>query len=133
MAQKRKTATSKARRSGGKSHARSKAKPAVALRGAASGVAADMTVTMAISFPSGNPGDVISTKRIDGRTLPASGKTTVITGKHTAGWDVISPTIKPLDFAVTITPAATGKKLLDRSREKTGSDGRGAGADKFEI
>jgi hypothetical protein len=54
-------------------------------------------------------------------------------GAHTAGWDVVSPTIRPIGFSVKITHDQTGRTLLDRSRERTGADGRGAGADRFTV
>jgi len=43
-------------------------------------------------------------------------------GMHTASWGVVSPTVKPLEFGVTIT-ASDGRTLLSRPNEKTGSDG----------
>ena len=89
-------------------------------------------VTMTIDFGSNPPPDVMSIRRIDGEAL-ASGHAAVNHGTHTAGWDVVSPTVRPVAFAVTITEDATGKKLLNRSQEKTGPDGKGAGVDTFTV
>ena len=89
-------------------------------------------VTMTIHFGSNPPPDVMSISRIDGDALP-SGHAAVNRGTHTARWDVVSPTVRPVTFAVTITEDATGKKLLNRPQEKTGPDGKGAGVDTFTV
>jgi hypothetical protein len=74
----------------------------------------------------------MSVGRIDGSAL-ASGRANVNQGEHTTSWDVVSPTIRPIAFSVTITEDATGRKLLNRSQERTGSDGKGGGADTFTV
>jgi hypothetical protein len=87
---------------------------------------------MAISFGSNPPADVMSVGRIDGSALP-SGRANVNRGAHTTSWDVVSPTIRPIAFAVTITEDATGRKVLNRPQERTGADGKGGGADTFTV
>lgn len=89
-------------------------------------------VTMTIVLGGGAPGDVMSVRRIDNVPLSGAG-TLVARGAHTAGWDVLSPTVRPLPFAVTVTDVATGRVLLSRPNEVTGRDGRGAGADRFTV
>lgn len=87
---------------------------------------------MALSFPGGAPADVMFVRRISGVELP-NGKARVTRGTHTAGWDVVSLTVRPVTFDVRITEDATGRVLLDRPGERTGDDGRGAGADRFTV
>src|SRR5262245_44667992 len=94
--------------------------------------AALVGVTMTIDFGPTPPGDVASIRRIDSKAL-ATGKASVNPGSHTAGWDVVSPTIRPIGFAVKITEDQTGRTLLNRPQEQTGADGRGAGADRFTV
>ena len=89
-------------------------------------------VVMKIDLGAGAPGDVISIRRIDGRALSGAG-TRVGSGTHTVGWDVVSPTVRPIGFDVTLTDEATGRKLLDRPKQKTGRDGRAAGAGTFRV
>jgi hypothetical protein len=90
------------------------------------------SVQMAIDFGAAAPSDIMSVMRIDGKVLP-SGQADVTAGSHTAGWDVVSPTVRPIAFGVTIVRVTTGVKLLDRSKERTGPDGKGAGADRFSV
>jgi hypothetical protein len=94
--------------------------------------AALVDVTMTIDFGPSPPGDVMSIRRIDSKAL-AVGKASVNPGSHTAGWDVVSPTIRPIGFGVKITEDQTGRTLLNRPQEQTGADGRGAGADRFTV
>lgn len=86
---------------------------------------------MTIDFGADAPSDVESVRRIDGEALSGSSKP-VGPGDHTASWDVVSPTIRPIGFAVTVTDSS-GKKLVDRPSEKTGADGKGGGADSFQM
>jgi hypothetical protein len=101
-------------------------------RSALTAAAATTRVTMTIDFGAGAPGDVRSIRRIDSRALSGPGAS-VNAGVHTAGWDVISPTVRPIGFDVTIVEDATGRKVLDRPGQRTGADGRGAGADSFTV
>jgi hypothetical protein len=98
------------------------------------GAGADGTVgvTMKIDFGAGAPGDIQSVRRIDTTELSGAGAS-ISRGKHTAGWDVISPTVRPIAFSVTIVENATAKKVFDRPGQKTGADGRGAGAGTFTV
>lgn len=89
-------------------------------------------VTMSFDFGSNPPADIMSIRRIDGEGL-ASGRATVNHGTLTTRWDVVSPTIRPVAFALTITEDTSGKTLLNRSQERTGADGKGAGADEFTV
>ena len=89
-------------------------------------------VTVTIDFGSNPPPDVMSISRIDGDALP-SGHAAVNRGTHTARWDVVSPTVRSVTFAVTVTEDATGKKLLSRPKEKTGPDGKAAGVETFTV
>jgi hypothetical protein len=75
----------------------------------------------------------MSVGRIDGSAVSSSGQAAVNQGEHTTSWDVLSPTIRPIPFTVTITEDATGRKLLNRAQERTGSDGKGGGADTFTV
>ena len=94
--------------------------------------AAAVAVAMTIDFGLGAPGDIQSIRRIDSRALP-TGQANVARGQHTASWDVISPTVRPIAYSVTITEVLTGRVLLSRPNERTGSDGKGAGADNFTV
>jgi len=87
---------------------------------------------MTIDFGAGAPGDVMSIRRIDGNAL-AGGQASVNEGGHTASWDVVSPTIRPITFSVMIIEDATGRRLLSRPLERTGDDGKGGGAGRFEV
>ena len=121
-----KKATKKAKKANTKKTAKTKKKTTAAAR------ATTVNVTMTIDFGTGKPADVQSIRRIDGKALP-TGRASVSRGEHTAGWDVVSPTIRPIGFAVSITEDATGKKLLNRPNEQTGADGLGGGADRFTV
>jgi hypothetical protein len=112
-------------------------KAAAPRRGSSAAVAAApqtaaLGVTMEIYFRSNPPPDVMSIMRIDGEALP-SGHAAVTPGTHTARWDVVSPTVRSVTFAVKVTQDATGKKLLNHPQEKTGPDGKGAGVDNFRV
>jgi hypothetical protein len=127
--------TVKARKTGkAKGASRTKARAAAPPRATAATAAdtATANVTMTIDFGGSTSSDVQSVRRIDGITLP-TGRTALSRGLHTAGWDVVSPTVKPIDFAVSITDDASGKKILDRPSERTGPDGNGAGVDTFTV
>src|SRR5438128_428227 len=79
--------------------------------------------------PAANPADLMLGFQIDSRPLTlagGAGRATVSTGVHTASWAVVSPTVRPIGFAVTIT-ADDGRVLLNRATEKTGADGLGLG------
>lgn len=83
--------------------------------------------------PTPNPPDLMLGLQIDSKPLTLAngvGRARISTGVHTVSWAVVSPTIRPLGFAVTIT-AADGRVLLNRPNEKTGADGLGLGADLF--
>ena len=83
--------------------------------------------------PTPNPADLMLGFQIDSKPLTlagGAGRAKVSTGVHTASWALVSPTVRPLGFAVTIT-AADGRVLLNRPNEKTGADGLGLGADLF--
>jgi hypothetical protein len=108
------------------------AAPANRAAATALATAAPAAVTMTLVFGANPPADVMSIRRIDGQAL-ATGRANVSAGDHTTSWDVISPTIRPLAFGVTIVEDATGRVLLSRSQERTGDDGRGAGADRFTV
>lgn len=99
---------------------------------AAAATAGTANVTMTIDFGSVNPSDVQSVRRIDGITLP-TGRTSLSRGLHTAGWDIVSPTVRPIGFAVSITEDASGNTLLDRPNERTDLDGKGAGVETFTV
>jgi hypothetical protein len=126
----RKTVKAKATRKASRTKPRVSApRRAVATTAADTGTS---NVTMTIEFGGHTSSDVQSVRRIDGITLP-TGRTALSRGLHTAGWDVVSPTVKPIDFAVSITDDASGKKILDRPSERTGPDGNGAGVDTFTV
>jgi hypothetical protein len=99
---------------------------------AAALTAAMVGVTMAIDFGKGAPTDIQSVRRIDTTDLSGSG-TPVSRGRHTVGWDVLSPTVRPVGFSVSVVEDATGKKLFERKDQQTGADGRGAGAGTFTV
>lgn len=99
---------------------------------AAAAPASTVAVTMALEFVGGTPADVMFVRRIAG-VERGNGKATLPHGTHTAGWDVVSPTVRPLAFKVKVTEDASGRTALDRSAERTGTDGRGAGADRFTV
>lgn len=83
--------------------------------------------------PTPSPADLMLGFQIDSRPLTlagGAGRARVSTGVHTASWAVVSPTVRPLGFAVTITDD-DGRVLLNRPNEKTGADGLGLGADLF--
>lgn len=80
------------------------------------------------------PGDLMVGMQIDSRPLTLNAKhqgaAQLTPGLHTTSWGVVSPTVRPLSFGVTIV-ASDGRSLLNRSNEKTGPDGMGVGADVF--
>jgi hypothetical protein len=121
----------KARKTAAKTAAKTtkKARTRSARRRAAAPVS---RVTMTIALGAGAPGDVMTIRRIDNQAL-ATPSTDVGPGAHTAGWDVISPTVRPIGFDVTITDDASGRSLLNRPGQRTGDDGRGAGAGTFRV
>lgn len=94
--------------------------------------AATVDVTMTLDFGKGAPTDIQVIKRIDTTDLSGSGAS-VGAGRHTAGWDVVSPTVRPIGFSVTIVEDATGRKLFERGGQRTGIDGKAAGAGTFTV
>src|SRR5262245_16347525 len=99
-------------RSRGTARTRSRRPPPFKMAPVASALdSASVAVTMNLDFGAAAPGDVMSIRRIDGHAL-SSGRAAVNAGTHTVGWDVLSPTVRPLSFGVTVTEDATGKTLL---------------------
>jgi hypothetical protein len=95
--------------------------------------AADLVaVSMTIDVPGGAPPDLMFVRRMAG-VERSNGKASLPHATHTAGWDVVSPTVRPLTFDVKITRDATGTVVLNRAGEKTGADGKGSGADTFTV
>ena len=92
-----------------------------------------VAVTAKIDAGANPPGDLMLGFQIDNKPLTlvkGSGKATISTGVHTASWGVVSPTVRPLAFKVSIN-AEDDRTLLNRPNEKTGNDGLGVGADLF--
>jgi hypothetical protein len=87
---------------------------------------------MTIDFGASPPSDVMSIRRMAGVVRP-TGKASLPRGTHTAGWDVVSPTVRPLGLGVKVTEDGSGRVLLNRASERTGSDGQGSGADRFTV
>jgi hypothetical protein len=129
---KTRTAKKKATRNAKATRAAGAHKKAKAARRATAAADQTIAVTMKIDFSGGTPGGASTIRRIDSRALP-TGEASVGRGAHTASWGVVSPTIRPVAFAVTITEDATGKMLLNRPQERTGADGKGAGAGRFTV
>ena len=110
-----------------------KTKSAVADSGGVAAAPAGLVdVTMTIEFPGGPPSEAQTIRRIDSKALP-TGKAKLNHGAHTAGWNVISPIVRPVAYAVKIVEDLTGKVLLNRPNEQTGADGNGQGADEFGV
>ena len=52
--------------------------------------------------------------RIDGKVL-SSGQADVTAGEHKAGWDVVSPTVRPIVFGVTIVKSVERQRRCDEA------------------
>jgi hypothetical protein len=70
-----------------------------------------VAVTMTLDFGANPAGDVMSIRRIDGQAL-ATGRANVNHGEHTTSWDVVSPTVRPIPFGVTIVEDVSGRVAL---------------------
>lgn len=101
-----------------------------------SGSSSDALTAISVKFNVGDnaPDDLILRTQVDNKQLTVANNAAdarVTSGDHTVSWAVLSPTVRPFTFGVSIT--AGDRQLLNRSKESTGADGRGVGADEFTV